>query len=269
MTARIIIMSFVLLPLAGCSLGTEGELGRGEFVYVCSTGTDDVECLTAGEERSIPSAVAVGAPLSIRYDADGGDIHPVTGASHRHVQAGGGGLVVAVAGPAGILALDVRGGVYDLVHVISHEVASLELLCHGGLLGGAGECDAPMQLEPGDEAMIEAMPLSAWGEALGGRLTYSWEIGDASIASFDSYGGQRIVEIRGESPGTTALLVSAGGVTSQIEIVVAGGADADTDTDSDSDADTDADTDADSDTDVDSDADVDAGADAGGDAGGE
>jgi hypothetical protein len=255
-TKTIIVLVFIFAT--GCDFGTEGELGRGNFIYSCPSNEDDPECSDTGGARTIPSAVAVGGSFSLSYDADDGRSFSIAPASYRHADSNVVGFAVSLAGPTGFFSLDWNGRIYDLVHVRAHEVSTLELRCYDddAWFGDWDDCGAALQIELGELTTIEAVPESAAGQVLGGTLDYSWEIADTSIVSLNSSGSRRIVEIRAEAPGSTTLVITAGGATSQLEIFVAGEGDTDTDTDTDSDADTDADTD--------TDAGVDAGVDAGG-----
>ena len=231
------------LAAAGCDFGTEGELGRGDFVYTCADGPDDPECASVGDEQGIPWAIAVGSEFSLRYQADSSLSCSVRPASHKHAVNGAGGFAVSLAGPTGFLATDFGDRVYDLIHVAAYPVATLALRCDDWM-GLASACGPSIELEVGETATIEAEPIGATGDLLGGALPYAWESSDASIAS-PSQGSGRIVEIQALAPGEVQLAVTAGGVTAQIPVVVSGEVDTGDDTDTGTDTDTDTDTGAD------------------------
>jgi hypothetical protein len=228
MRTRIPFTILSCLAAAGCDLGTEGELGRGDFVYTCDVGANDPECTQYDDEQSIPWAIAEDGEFSLRYESDSGRTLTIRPASHRHAVSGPTGFAVSPAGPAGFLAVDTGARVYDLVHVMVYPTASLELRCEDWL-GSSGACGAAISIELGETATIEALPLSARGDLLAGGLDYAWALDDESIASL-GVNGNRFIEITPTAPGTALLGVLAGGATAQLQITVEGEIDTESET---------------------------------------
>jgi hypothetical protein len=159
----------------------------------------------------IPGALAVGARFGLTYENHDGDALPVRPGSYRHVGNGTAVFTVLVDGPAGFLAIDAEGRMYDLVHVRAWPVASI----------GLGET-GPLHLDVGDVRTIEASPMNEEDTVLAGTLDYDWQSTDEGVASVVPAGSDRVVEITATAPGTAQIVVEAGGASTQLEIEVEG-----------------------------------------------
>jgi hypothetical protein len=107
--------------------------------------------------------------------------------------------------------MDIEGRMFDLVHVRAWPVATIEI----------GEA-APLHLDVGDLRTLEASPRNEEGAVLAGTLDYAWQSADEGIVSVYLGVSDRVVEIRAEAPGATAIVVEAGGASAQLEIEVEG-----------------------------------------------
>lgn len=241
---------------AGCDPGTEGELGRGDFVYTCPFGADDPVCSFAGDEQGVPQ-VAVGGQLALRYESHDYGAFRVEPASDRHVAAGVSSFTVGIAGPTGFFSVDWDSDVYDLIHLWVRPIATLDVRCEGWA-GFSDSCGPELAMQAGETGDVEAFPLASDGQLLGGALGYSWESADPSVASVEPAGSGRAARILAGAPGATTLTVSAGGATASLGIVVGGGIDTETGTETGTESETETGTETDAD--AGTDGEIDAGA---------
>jgi hypothetical protein len=221
----------------GCGpLTPTGQLGNGQFTYVCSPGSVDTACssATASPEGTVsfedtadslgtttlPHVIAVGAAFTITYSAivDGYDSiqgdsgYGVTPASSEIAAPNGDSIIAKRAGYIALLAENSASQtVDDFVLVNLQPIASL----------------APAQddvvLAPGSVEQLSVTAEDAAGETLGGRLACAWTFtkGTSALAFQGSTNGAA-VNIQGLADGDATANVTCGGVTAEVAVHVTG-----------------------------------------------
>jgi hypothetical protein len=234
-------LSFTLAaPLAlalfyGCGpLTPTGQLGNGQFTYVCSPGSVDTACSSATQSpevvvsfedtadspgtTTLPNVIAVGAAFTITYSAivDGYDSvqgdsgYSVTPASTLLAAPVGDSIVAKRAGYIALLAYDSASqSVDDFVLVNLEPIASL------------APAKDDVVLARGSVDQLSVTAEDAAGETLGGRLACAWTLskGESALAFQGSTNGAA-VNVEGLADGDATASVTCGGVTAEVAVHV-------------------------------------------------
>ena len=220
-----LVSSLVLIAMFGCHPldMKQGELGRGWFIYRCIDVQNDSACNNAAVP-AFPSTVAVGSRISIGYQSNEEAEYIVVAGSSTHLGGGGisSGLEVLKNGPVGLMALDYNRDVFDLIHLMARQIATIALSDDSqNNSASAYNVMTDLELAVDETSAIKAFPLDESNLELAGSLSYSWSVADSDIVEIslsDSTG--RTASIKGIAPGTTTVEVTVGGVDSELNVEV-------------------------------------------------
>lgn len=196
-----------------------GELGAGTFRYRC-VGDTDPYCSNDATLAYFPDRIAVGGHFGLQFTPN----DPARAGHYPVVPAG-----PAVSqqldafrfereGLVAFLALDALGEVIDLRHFHGAEVDRV------AVLRDAVEV-LRVDLQPGDQLTLEALPKDVLGSTLAGSLTYQWSVADPSVAELVSAPYGRSPTVRGLRNGATLLQVQVGALLQQYDVRIGTGAD--------------------------------------------
>jgi hypothetical protein len=255
-----IAIASVALALGACVIGDDdnddrpsrpGELGAGDFVYVC-VGDSDPLCANGAVAETFPERIAVGARFGLDYNpndtlfSDGVGLRldaPNAAVVRRDLDA----FFIQQAGYQVFLAVTNESEVIDIQHILAANIDRIAVRTMD-----SQDLDT-IELSPGESITVEAVPQDALRSTLAGSLDYTWTIEDESIAAVASVDEDFDVTIEAAALGSTVLTIETAGFSQQVFIDVADGETQDTegsDTDAfDPETDTDDSTDTDTDTD--------------------
>jgi hypothetical protein len=230
-------IAFAVGALSGCSGNPpsgspaykEGELGNGDFLFVCD---DGVACLPyAGAAKNFPKAIATGATFDVRFVAknqQGADI-TINERRYEGIKAfavgpymgeGPEGFVALQPGYGTLMVRDSRNTVIDYV--------TLKILKPNSLVIYDANYDITRGKEP---PRIQALNLKVDAtssyrvvaeynrESIAGSIPVDWTSDDSSIVEIESY-TNRVVNLRTKKIGKTTLTADAAGLKKTVDVEV-------------------------------------------------
>ena len=238
-----------------------GELGAGDFLYVC-VGDSDPLCAEGSVAETFPERIAVGGRFGLDFDpndtigSDGVGLR-IEAPDETSVRTELGTFSIEQAGYQVFLAVSNESEVVDLKHMLAANIERISVRTMD-----SQDLDT-IELALGDAITVSAIPQDRLRSTLAGSLDYAWSMTDPSIAAVATVDEDFDVTIEAVAEGVTTLVVEASGFTQEVmvEVTLDGPASTGTDTDAgpEPDTDTDAATDAGSGTDTDMGTDTDEG----------
>lgn len=212
--ARAAVAVAAALCVAGCKVGTPGELGHDDFRYTCDAPSDPA-CDDQGWEwlegkdrlETIPGSVAVGSTfqLAVGYDSEA-SIVPV---APDMISAVGQVFTVEQSGRVALLGRGGDGLVTDLIHVDAEVPNGVQL-------------DPPsLALAVGEAQWVRAVPVHG-SVSLYGALPCAWTSAAESVASVISDASDNVVQVYGAAPGSTMLHLTIGERSYDVPVTVGG-----------------------------------------------
>ncbi|HFE45758.1 MAG TPA: hypothetical protein ENJ18_09770 [Nannocystis exedens] len=222
------------LSLTACNFdydpppSSEGELGRGDFLYRC-VGDSDALCPAGSQTATVfPQAIALGGAFSLDYSYNSefaGESLPLLKSSAPDRISIENGIFNALA--LGYTAINAVSGTSEVIDIKHLRVASIDhlIISESELTIGA-----MIEVEAGSQISLVAAPYGAQDELLGGSLDYTWTSADPTIAAVVGAGTDNNVAIEGSAEGQTTVTVVVGDLATAITVVVQPGAGSDSDT---------------------------------------
>jgi hypothetical protein len=218
--------------LFACSKVPTGELGQGEFRYLCAPGQVDTACgdstlqcdgdPTNGATCHLPDLYAVGARFQIGYapttdfgygTLEGQTNYLIVPASPELASGNGNTIVPLRAGWEALLAMQTGlTSVDDFVHVEFAAIAKL------------APSQGSIAVATGESQTVSLTPTAADNSPLAGELACDWTIESSSCIAWlpggtHQFGG---VTVEGVAPGSGTLHVVCGASTADIPLTVTG-----------------------------------------------
>ncbi|MGH1344393.1 MAG: hypothetical protein ACRBN8_22730 [Nannocystales bacterium] len=265
-----LITAITALAASGCVIDQDaddrpsrpGELGAGDFLYVC-VGDADPLCAQGSVAETFPERIAVGGRFALDFNPndtifnDGVGLR-IEAPNQTLVREELGAFSIEQAGHQVFLAVSNESEVIDLQHILAADIERISVRTMD-----SQDLDT-IELALGESITVFAVPQDRLRSTLAGSLDYAWSTAAPEIAEVVTIDEDFDVTIEALSEGVTTLVIEAGGFTQEVmvEVTVDGPTtepDPETDTDSgtdtdggsDSGAETGTDTDTDSDTDTD------------------
>ena len=258
-----LITALTALAAPGCVIDEDaddrpsrpGELGAGDFLYVC-VGDSDPLCAQGSVAETFPERIAVGGRFALDFNpndtifSDGVALR-IEAPNETLVKAELGSFSIEEAGYQVFLAVSSESEVVDLQHILAANIERISVRTMD-----SQDLDT-IELALGESITVSAVPQDRLRSTLAGSLDYAWSITDPEIADVATVDEDFDVTIEAVSEGVTTLIVEAGGFAQEVtvEVSVDGPATTDTDPGTDTDPDPDPDTDSGSDTDGNTDTD--------------
>jgi hypothetical protein len=218
--------------VVACSKVPTGELGQGEFRYLCGPNQVDTACsdstlacdgdITNGATCHLPDVYAVGARFQIGYapttdfgygTLEGQTNYIVQPASPALARGTGNTITPMRAGWEGLLAMQTGlTSVDDFINVQFAAIAKLTPSVPSiGLATGASQT-------------VTLTPTAADGTALAGELSCEWTIDSPTCIAWLPGGAQQFggATIEGVAPGSGTLHAVCGAATADIPLTVTG-----------------------------------------------
>lgn len=224
---RVVVLA--ALSLGGCastcgvssdSVGANGELGNGEFMYTCG-GPNDPACETDGMEPTFPECIVLGGRFQLEYtlrdpsaraeDNIGVFIRVEPG--NEDFFAGSDSFQARRPGRSVFLARE-DDQVLDMIHLSIVDPMQIRFRKALGT-----EIDT-LEIAEGELALVDVFPDTPECAALGGAISPDLVGGDPSIATAT---GQASLEITGIGVGTTSFVVRLGELERELSVVVVEG----------------------------------------------
>lgn len=224
---RCVTLGLALLGLATTACSGHGELGHGNFHYVC-TSEHDFACDRLFSPNLDDGPVAVGATFDIDFLRSASDpavnterfagVHPASPeVAERISDAAQSGMRFLVRGEGAFIARAADDSVMDFVHVFAEEVVDVELSENAIALDDMG-------MAVGSSRTITAYPLGPGGENLIGTMLCTWTSGDEAVLETPSGDQSCEITVDAVASGTTTLQVEMNDAVSREITVDVGGA---------------------------------------------
>ncbi len=224
------------LPLTACNFNyndppsSEGELGRGDFLYRC-VGESDALCPAGSQAATgFPQAIALGGTFSLDYSYNNefaGEALPMLKSSAPDRISIENEIFTALA--QGYTAINAVSGTSEVIDLKHLRVAAIDHLI---ITDNELTIGAMIEVDTGAQLSLLAAPYGVQDELLGGSLDYTWTSADPTIAAIVGAGSDEQVAIEGAAEGQTTVTVTVGELAIEITVVVlpGGGSDSDTTT---------------------------------------
>ena len=226
MNLRTPLVLSALLGLGACVIDEDvddrparpGELGAGDFIYVC-VGDSDPFCANGAVADTFPERIAVGARFSLDFNpndtffSDGVALRidaPNTAVVRRELDA----FFIQQAGYQVFLAVTNDSEVYDIQHILAANIDRIAVRTMD-----SEDLDT-IRLEVGESITVSAVPQDALRSTLAGSLDYAWSTEDSSIAEVSTIDEDFDVTIEALDVGTTVLSIETGGFVQQVTVEV-------------------------------------------------
>ena len=212
-----------LCALGGCTddpynpVPGPGELGNGEFNYVCLT-DDDPACPVGPGVGNFPARFALGGRFGLQYDWDDAGKPPadLRSAAPARLKLAGEVFTALADGYTGVLALRSDGSVGDLIHVLVSTPTRVAVQ--------VDRIDyAEYNAVAGQEIRFHAVARDDDAYDLAGALEFTWQVDDPAVAELIGTKGAHAF-VRMLAPGTTTLRASLGDLTQEATLLVEQGA---------------------------------------------
>ncbi len=222
-----IAIASIALALGACVIDADdnddrpsrpGELGAGEFVYVC-VGDSDPLCAGGAVADTFPERIAVGARFGLDYNpndtafSEGISLRidaPDEAVVRRELDA----FFIQQAGYQVFLAVNNDSEVIDIQHFLAANIDRIAVRTMD-----SQDLDT-IELAPGESVTVQAVPQDSLRSTLAGSLDYSWSTGDEAIASVATIDEDFDVTIEALERGSTILTIETSGFSQQVAIEV-------------------------------------------------
>lgn len=224
--------------LLGCDAATreEGELGDGDFRYLC-VGTSDAQC-DIGEEGAEKAfqGIALDARIGVQYVPDfPGALRDFTVFGHDRVDnlrddaLGVTVITPRVPGFTALFALyaPIAGGsspgIEDILHVVVREPKGLQISQRepsGSFNGSFGGLSVSVGLSA--PLTLRVAPIDADGNILAGALDCEWVSADPDIAEIVSDPTDNVIDVQPKRSGAATFTVTLGAQTASVDVAVGG-----------------------------------------------
>lgn len=237
--ASVVVVAFSVGTLAGCSghppAGSpayeEGELGNGDFLFVCD---DGVACLPyAGAAKNFPNAIATGSTFDIRFVGKGQQ-GPVVIINEKRYEgltsvglppfigaAAEGGFAALEPGYGTIMVRDSGGTVID--YVTLKIVKPNDLVIYDASYDssrGKGDITRLQKLNLSvDEKSSYRVVAEYNNDPIAGSIPVKWTSDNPEIVEIESY-SRRVVNVRAKQLGTATITADGAGLKKSIEVEV-------------------------------------------------
>jgi hypothetical protein len=213
-----------LLLGGGCDFEqpvSPGELGNGQFRYVCA-GVTDPACGPDGGADRFPDVLAVGGRFGLAYEPDEGPtprVEPVAPSVLGDVD---GVLAFLRAGTSAVLA--VRGDVVvDVVHLDAEAVDEVVVQLDVDGAWDRGGVVGSVELVEGESADLEAVLRDVLDRPLAGSVELHWASADPGVIEIASLQTERRIAIEAVAAGATEIVITSSAFASTtIPVVVTG-----------------------------------------------
>ncbi len=225
-------LSFALILALGAQVGTgcilnentddrparPGELGEGDFLYVC-VGDSDPLCAEGSVATTFPERIAVGGRFGLDFNpndsfrSDGVALRieaPNDTVVRRELDT----FTIEQAGYQVFLAVSNESEVVDLQHIRAANIERISVRTMD-----SQDLDT-IELALGESITVYAIPQDRLRSELAGSLDYAWSTADPSIAEVASVDEDFDVTIEAVSEGITTLVIQAAGFTQEVSIEV-------------------------------------------------
>lgn len=226
LSLRTPLLLSALLGLGGCVIDEDvddrparpGELGAGDFIYVC-VGDSDPFCANGAVADTFPERIAVGARFGLDFNpndtffSDGVALRidaPNAAVVRRDFDA----FFIQQAGYQVFLAVSNDSEVYDIQHILAANIDRIAVRTMD-----SEDLDA-IVLDVGESLTVSAVPQDILRSTLAGSLDYTWSTQDETIAAVASIDEDFDVTIEGIDVGTTTLTIEAAGFSRDVTIEV-------------------------------------------------
>ena len=222
-----IAIASVALALGACVINPDdtddrpsrpGELGAGNFVYVC-VGDSDPLCVGGAVADTFPERIAVGARFGLDYNPNDTVFSdgivprleaPNAAVVRRELDA----FFIQQAGYQVFLAVTNESEVIDIQHILAANIDRIAVRTMD-----SQDLDT-IELAPGESVTVQAVPQDALRSSLAGSLDYSWSTEDETIASVATIDEDFDVTIEALQLGSTVLTIETSGFSQQVAIEV-------------------------------------------------
>jgi len=213
-----------LLALAACDDNKvpTGQLGRGEFAYVCPSGPDSA-CGTSSSQATtqLPAQVAVGASFAVTYaptvDNGTGVVQGVSGYTVLPASpemAGGSGDVMITQRQGFVALLARANGTENVDDYVNLRITPIARVTPD---------PSSVSLSAGETQTVTLRPLDVQGGDLAGQIGCMWTVtGAAHVATLQPLGQGGAVTIQAAGDGTTTLHAVCGPATADVTVSVSG-----------------------------------------------
>jgi len=195
---------FLPFLLVACLTPEPGQIGNGNFSYICASSADDAFCDATGNalhRGSMPQAIAVGSHFSVSYTPNVDQGAAVQSGAPNIFSAMAGGFDALRAGTGSIIGLQ-NGRADDFAYVQFAAPTSFEVRQQVGLTS----------------LSLLAVPV-AGGAELAGHMTcaWSWQTSNPMVASVTGAGRSASVQIF-DYTRSVDVTVTCGGASGKITI---------------------------------------------------
>ncbi len=195
-----------------------GELGAGDFLYVC-VGDADPLCAQQSVAETFPERIAVGARFGLDFSPRGsfssdGVALRVEAPNEAVVSAELDTYSIEQAGYQVFLAVTNEREVVDLKHILAANIERISVRTMD-----SQDLDT-IDLLVGESITVTAVPQDRLRSTLAGSLDYAWSIADASVAEVVTVDEDFDVTIEAVAEGSTTLIVRAGAFTQELAVEV-------------------------------------------------
>ena len=222
-----IAIASVTLALGACVINPDdaddrpsrpGELGAGDFVYVC-VGDSDPLCAGGAVADTFPERIAVGARFGLDYNPNDtvfsdGIIPRLEAPNAAVVRRELDAFFIQQAGYQVFLAVTNESEVIDIQHILAANIDRIAVRTMD-----SQDLDT-IELAPGESVTVQAVPQDALRSSLAGSLDYSWSTEDGTIASVATIDEDFDVTIEALQLGSTVLTIETSGFSQQVAIEV-------------------------------------------------
>ena len=195
-----------------------GELGAGDFLYVC-LGDSDPLCTEGSLAETFPERVAVHGRFALDFNpndtifSDGVGLR-IEAPNETLVKTELGTFSIEQAGYQVFLAVSNGSEVVDLQHILAANIERISVRTMD-----SQDLDT-IELALGQSITVSAVPQDRLRSTLAGSLDYAWSTADPNVADLATIDEDFDVTIEAISEGVTTLLIEAGGFTQEVSVEV-------------------------------------------------
>jgi hypothetical protein len=197
-----------VLLAAGCDFGdptTAGELGNGEFRYICA-GANDAACDQNDEAFLFPEVLAVGGRFALDYEARSGPTARIEPAAPVVLAESGDVLEFLRAGSSAVLAI--RGdAVVDVVHLEAQEIDEAVVTVDVDTSSDRDGVRPQVDLFLDEQAHLTLELRDVIDRLLSGSVDLQWSTSDAAVFEVVSLPTKRDVLIEARGTGAAELIL--------------------------------------------------------------
>jgi hypothetical protein len=197
---------------------SQGELGRGDFTYVCAGSTDALCPEDSAWALAFPQAIALGGAFTLTYEYNaknaGNPLPSLVTASPSRLAGDEGIFTALVPGYTAILALSGTSQVIDIIHIRTDAIDHLKWS-----VGDLG-LDEALVIEVGQQLSLRAEPQNRQDLRLAGALSYTWTLEDPATLSIIGTASDDRVVLQGLTEGLTKVFVQVGDHIAELPVLV-------------------------------------------------